>query len=490
MFPHPHCEAFLAINFPNTPADGATYTEGTVQWQYSSSNNAWTMITTGTVGIDNGVNHDQEVVFLDRNITNQNIPTAGVGLTYNPTTRKLGIKANVSQTNNLFELTNSSDVVLTAFNSRGILNKAGQVYYQGTSPTVDAADTGQLWYHTGAGTLNIWNGTSWVSAGGGVDIASNQIITGAKSFSANVTLGSSASLVGESSLVFKPENTTALTLTTTAANFAVPVNFSAIGVDVKNAVVTKTDNMTVDGVKTFSGTINAASGILMNSVTGVSRIFSSASTTQSISTNHIVLQPSQSPTGRYIQLYSNFNSAPTEGITIRSKNDNNQGDLNVIGNTKITGNLEITGSFTLPTTYATIGATSIGSFKSQNGSNDNNINTVPVNIGSLTFSHTLNTTTWLPTTTVSNNSSTPVSFYYKREQIKNNGTDPGIATYGIHKFKLFSNKSVVIPITNLNQMPADPEAYQRTTIAGHTEAIVLEGQTNAPVVTSFIICPG
>jgi hypothetical protein len=488
MFPHPHCEAFLAINFPNAPADGATYTEGTVQWQYSSSNNAWTMITMGTVGIDNGVNHDQEVVFLDRNVTNQNIPTAGVGLTYNPTTRKLGIKANVSQANNLFELTNSSDVVLSAFNARGILNKAGQVYYQNTSPTVDAADTGQLWYHTGANTLNIWNGSAWVSAGGGVDIASNQIITGAKTFSTNVTLGSSASLIGESSLVFKPTNTTALTLTTTTATFAVPVNFSAVGADVKNAVVTKADNMTVDGVKTFSGTINAASGILMNSGSGTSRIFSSSTTLPKISTNHLVIQPTQSTSGRYIQLYSNSTSSALEGITIRAKNENNEGDLNVIGNTKITGNLEITGSFTLPTTFTTIGATSIGSFKSQNGDGDGNINTVPVNIGPLTFSHTLQTTTWLPTTTVTNTSTTPVSFYYKREQIKNNGTDPGIVTYGIHKFRLNASSSVVIPITNLNTMPVG--SYVRTTVAGYTEAIVLAGQTNAPVITSFIICPG
>jgi len=487
MFPHPHCEAFLAINFPNAPADGATYTEGTVQWQYSSSNNAWTMITTGTVGIDNGVNHDQEVVFLDRNVTNQNIPTAGVGLTYNPTTRKLGIKANAFQATNLFELTNSSDVVLSAFNARGILNKAGQIYYQGTSPTVDAADTGQLWYNTASGTLNIWTGSVWSSAGGGVDIASNQVITGAKSFSTNVTLGSSASLVGESSLVFKPTNTTALTLTTTAATFAVPVNFSAVGADVKNAVVTKADNMTVDGVKTFSGTINAAAGILMNSGSGTSRIFASAATSSGAITNNLVLQPSQSSTGRYIQLNSNSDTLASQGITIRPKNENNQGDLNVIGNTKITGNLEITGSFTVPTTVATIGATSIGSFKSQqSGTGDGNINTVPVDIGPLSFSHTLDTSTWLPTTTVSNNSSAPVSFYYKREQIKNTG----ISTYGIHKFKVFGNKSVVIPITNLSGMTADPTAYERTTVVTHSIAVQLAGQTDAPVITSFTICPG
>lgn len=491
MFPLQLSEVILAINFPNSPADGATYTEGTVQWRYSSANNAWTMITTGSVGIDNGTNHDQEVLFLDRNVSNQNIPTAGVGFTYNPTTRKVVVKGAVSQTNNFIELTDSTDTILNAFNERGILSKAGRIYYQSGTPSVASADTGQLWYNSGINTLNIWNGTSWVSAGGGVDIGSAQLITGAKSFSSStgLTLGSNCALVGETNLVFKPTGVTKLTLSSTEATFAVPVNFSAVGSDVKDAVVTKADSMTVDGVKTFSGTINAASGILMNSGSGTSRIFSSAATTAGAVTNKIIIQPSQSSTGRYIELYSNSNTLDTQGITIRAKNENNQGNLNIVGNTKITGNLEITGTISVATNAVTFGATSIGSFKSQSGTGTGNLNTAPPPIGPLTFSQTLDTSTWLPTTTVTNNSSSTVAFYYKREQVKNTGN----FTYGITKFTLNGNSSLTVPITGIADMGSSASspasAYTKTAIVSHTVATLLASETDAPIVTSFILCP-
>jgi len=484
---HQHSEVNLAINFPNSPNNGDTYTEGTVQWQYSSSNNAWTMITTGVVGVDNGTNHDQEVLFLDRNVSNQNIPTAGVGFTYNPSTRTVVIKGATSQSNNLIELTDNANVVLNSFNQRGILSKAGRVYYQSTTPAVNAADIGQLWYNTSNNTLLIWSGTAWNSVGSGVDITTSQIITGAKTFSSSsgLTLDTSCSLVGASSLLFKPFNTLSLTLSNTAANFAVPINFSAVGADVKNAVVTKADTMIVDGVKTFSGTINASSGILLNSSSGLSRVFSSATTSPGANTDSIILQPTQSSSGRYIRLYSNHETLETTGITIRPKNENNQGTLNVIGNTKITGDLVITGNLSSGATTATIGATSIGSFKSQNGTGVGNINVVPKAIGPLTFAHTLDIVNWLPTVNVTNSSPVAVSFYYKRDQVQ---IISGVSTYtyGITLFVLNGNSTISIPITNIAGMSAGP--YTKTSLTSSPTVISLANLENSPVVTSFIIC--
>jgi hypothetical protein len=482
---HQHSEVYLAINFPNAPANGAIYTEGSVQWQYSSTNNAWTMITTGSPGIDNGVNHDQELVFLDRNGSNQNIPTAGVGFTYDPATRRVAIKGDVAQSTNLFELNNSASTLLNAFNARGILDKAGRVYYQGTQPTVDAADTGQLWYNTSSNTLSIWNGTVWASAGGGVDIASNQVITGAKSFSSatGLTLGSSCPLVGEASLVFKPSGSTKLTLSASEAVFTVPVDFSSVGTNVKNAVVTKADNMTVDGVKTFSQTINASSGLLMNSGTGLSRIFSSTTTDALAVTNSIIIQPSQSATGRYIQLFTNSNENASNGITLRARNENNKGDFNVIGNTKITGNLEISGTFTVPATTATLGATSLGSFKSQSGTNGGNIDTALPGIGALTFTSIYDTTNWNPSLKVTNNSATQVSFYYKREQVGASGY-----TYGIRKYTLNGNTELTIPLSG-SDVSSPVSGFTSSIVCAHTVSIVLLGQTNTPMLVSITLCP-
>lgn len=483
---HQHSEVYLAINFPNAPADGAIYSEGSVQWQYSSANNAWTMITTGSPGIDNGVNHDQEVVFLDRNGSNQNIPTAGVGFTYDPTTRRVAIKGAAAQATNLFELNDNASTLLNAFNARGILDKAGRVYYQGTQPTVDAADTGQLWYNTSSNTLSIWNGTVWVSAGGGVDIASNQVITGAKSFSSatGLTLGSSCSLVGESALVFKPSGLTKLTLSSTEATFTVPVDFSAVGTNVKSVIVTKADTMTVDGVKTFSQTINASNGMLMNSGTGLSRIFCSSTTDGLAVTNSIIIQPSQSSTGRYIQVFTNSNENATNGITLRARNENNKGDFNVIGNTKITGNLEITGTFTVPSTTATLGAVAIGSFKSQNGSSLGNADTALPAIGALTFESIYDTVGWNPSLKVSNTSSSSVAFYYKKEQIRSGAG----YTYGIRKYVLNGNTTLTIPLSGPDtSVPAS--GFTMSLVGSNTQAIVLNGITDNPMIVSITLCP-
>ena len=382
--------------------------------------------------MENATDHDKEVVILTRQ-SSKNLLTTAVGLLFDKTNRTLTLKGALSQTANMVEIQNSVGTVLNSFNERGVLDKAGRIYYQSSTPAPNAADTGLLWFNTTDSNLYVWNGTSWAVASGGVTLSGSQTISGAKTFSTDITLSSSARIKGSGtskSLIFQPTSsigvpTTQLTLTDTTAVVAGELDFSAVGTTAQGVVVCIEGDQTVNGKKTFSDSIIAHSGII-----------TSTSTVGDGSSDNIVLKPNLSTSGRAITIYNNANSV--NGISIRPKNGASVGSLAIDGNTAITGNLSVTGSIA-SSTPITVQSTAIGSWKSSSGSaNAYNLDFCPTSLGQLSFTALFSGTR---TVTITNTSSTSsVTFYFRREQLNTNTN----LLFTVHRVTLEASGEITI----------------------------------------------
>jgi hypothetical protein len=475
----------MAINFPNSPVDGAIHTDGTVQWQFSLSNNAWTMITTGDPGIDNPTNHDNVIVGLNRITVGPdsfNVQIPAVGLTFDPALKLLKVTATSPQLNNMVELRSSTNTLLNAFNERGVLTNAGRVFFQNTIPTVNAADTGQLWFDTtvGATSLKVWNGTSWVSSGGGVDISSNQVITGAKTFSNGIFLSSTAKISGSGVskfLTLAPTNSSGIATDSLQVSDATTLvlntlEFGTVGTTAKTVVATLADAQTLSGAKTFT------SNLRLN-VSGGGKIFADTSTDSIGVSNDLFIQPNLSTAGRSIRLFTNSSNLTNTGITIRPKNGNNVGDLIVDGTTRISGSLIVDGAIQTSGSLAAA-SVSIGSFKSQNGTAQQNINTAPTALSTLSFSQTLDLTTFTNSSlNVVNNGSTPIAFFYRREQWIS-----GEYAFVVRKVTLDGNSSCILGVT-AGSFTNGTGTGTSVIVGGRPTSMALAGQTDSPILVTI-----
>lgn len=470
----------MAINFPDSPADNAVHTDGVLQWRFTSANKSWTMITTGNTGIQNATDYDNTIVGLDR-VSLQNLQVPAVGLTFNPATRTMKINALTSQSANLLEIRSDVDALLTAFNQRGVLLNAGRIYYQSSQPTPNAADTGLLWCNSSTGVLFIWDGNIWTLTGGGVDLTTNQTITGAKTFSNNIFLSSTAKLNGQGvskSVVIAPTNAGSssvdcLTVSTTAATFTVPVELSAIGTTAKTVLVSIADTQTITGAKTFSNGLK---------VIGTDGIRTTDSTTANGASDNIILQPNMSTSGRSIKIFNNADTSDTNGITIRPKNTANQGSLNITGSTNITGDLFVSGAVNT-TIGLSAASVSIGSLKSQNGTDAQNINFLPTPIGNLTFNLVTDNSWTNHGITVTNTSTTKATaFYWRREQILS-----GSYTYVIRKIVLPPLGSGTCLASSGTIVNGSPAPTSNEVVSGLSTAVTLLATTNAPCTMTFTL---
>ena len=465
----------MPINFPNNPANGATYTDGIIQWVYSSANKSWTVTNSSNTSLQNSTDYDNTVVVLDR-ISGQNLLAPGAGFTFDPSIKTLKIVANPTQTTNLVELRSSTNTLLNFFNERGVLNSAGRIFFTSTQPTANAADTGLLWFNTTDSNMYIWNGLAWVIASGGVTLTDNQTISGAKTFSNNIFLSSTAKLNGQGaskSIELAPTNSssvpaTALNVASTGATFSVPLEFSSVGTTAKTVVATLADNQTVTGLKTFAGNIR------LNGAD--TSIFVDPSTDGALGSNDMQLRLNLSTDGRFIKLFSNANT--TNGITIRPKNKDNVGSLLIDGPTNIVGNRSVSGTVSAGTISAI--TTTYGSLKSQGGADSFNIDTAPTPISTLTFSLLVSSPTFNEHgISVTNNSTTSlVSFFCRREIFS---VANGYSTH-IHRITLNAGQTI-----NINGVTG-PTAGSNVTIVGGkvSQAFTLTG-TNTPIIFTFTL---
>jgi len=360
------------------------------------------------------------------------------------------------------------------------LLNAGRIYYQSSQPTPNAADTGLLWHDTVTGILRIWDGNNWVVSGGGVTTAGNQDITGAKTFTNNIFLSSSAKLNGQGaskSIVIAPTNAGStpvdcLTVATTAATFTVPVELSAIGTTAKTVLATIADTQTITGAKTFANGLK---------ITGTGSIRTTDDTTANAASDNIIIQPNMSASGRSIKLFNNADTTDSNGITIRPKNAANYGSLNVNGSTNITGDLFVTG--TVNTTVGLSAASvSIGSLKSSSGTAAQNTNTAPTPIGNLTFSLGLSGNYTDHNITATNTSTTKsVSFYWRREQIL-----AGVYTFVVRKITLGPSGIAVCPSIT-GSLGSGSVTAANVLVGGYPTTYLLNGATDAPIIMTFTL---
>lgn len=463
----------MPINFPNSPTDGQAYSDGVTQWEYSSALHAWTVTNSSPISLENATDWDTNMVYLERS-GGQNLLNPTTGLKYNLTNKTIILTGNVSQTENFFEIKNSGGTVLNSFNQRGVLTAAGRIFYTGVTPTPNASDTGLLWYNTTDGNLYLWNGTTWVITSGGLDLTSNQTVTGAKTFSNNIFLSSTSTLSGQGaskSLVFKPTNsgstaTTALTLTDTSATFAVPLDFSALGSTADDVVVTIDTDQTIAGMKTFGTTVFFDRSIAID-----------ASTDGGASSNDFVMRCNMSTDGRYMKLWNNADTI--HGITIRPKNKDNIGELSIEGNTTITGNLTVSGSFIQT---GLVAANCVyGQIKANSGGGAYNINVNPDNLGSLTFASTTTGSDASKGITVTNSSTTQTAKFYSRRE--RSGDTLAVS---IHKIVLSPSSSIFLPATSA---PSSGSGATVTYYGGQELATFNFGVNNSPIRYTISIAP-
>ena len=498
----------MPINFPSNPTNNQIYTEGTLQWKFSTANNSWTMITTGNPGIENGTNYDNTLVGLNRvtvGVSDYNLQVPAEGLEFDPAIRTLKVKGLVSQANNLLSLTDSANTVLNGFNQRGVLLKAGMVYYGSTAPTgLNDSDVGQLWYNTTSNGLAVWQGSNtWTVIGTGVTIAGNQIITGAKTFEQSIGLKDSAKIQGEGvskSIILAPTNassvaTDVLTLTPTAATVSngVSLDYNTLGSTAKTVTATLADNQTITGVKTINTHLVIGPS---TSYSNQSTIMSSTSTGVEAG-SRLVLRVNGDPSTRFIRLNTE-NTA--NGIEIRAKNANNIGGLTITGDTQINGNLNITGSLSLPTGLAAVGKT-YGAFRPQVVSGitltQGNANVAPAAIGSLTFSTIDDPTFANPKLRIVNTAATPVKFYYKREQRYQSAT-PAVRmnTWRVDYITLGANSTLDCPVTTnpgtFTLVPGGTSTQTMIAQGGHVMQLFNDGTitaTDSPILVSVELAP-
>lgn len=508
----------MPINFPSNPINNQIYTEGSLQWKFNTSNNSWTMITTGNSGIENATNYDNTIVGLNRvtvGASDYNLQVPAEGLEFDPAIRTLKVKGLVSQTNNLLSLTDSTNTVLNGFNQRGVLLRAGMIFYGSTAPTgLNDADLGQLWYNTTSNGLAVWQGNNtWTVIGTGVTIGGNQIITGAKTFEQSIGLKDTAKIQGEGvskSIILAPTNassvvTNVFTVTAAAATVAngVSLDYDTLGSAAKTVTATLADNQTITGVKTINTHLVIGPS---TSYSNQSTIMSSTSTDVEAG-SRLVLRVNGDPSTRFIRL-NNANTA--NGIEIRAKNSNNIGGLSITGDTVINGNTTINGNFTVSTGFASTGIT-IGAFRSQqtthSATGNYSLNTpldtsqvnqpiiTPRNIGSLTFTGLPDNTFATPRLRITNTSANPVSFYYEREQLARASSSTR-AQYRIDHIILGGNSVLDVPAVSENAHPTGGFILQSGT---WTHSFIVQGGDNfilndntvisMPIVCKIVMAP-
>jgi hypothetical protein len=439
----------MPIDFPNSPVDNQLHPDpsgGAPQWQFDSATNSWTMITAGTIGLENGTNLDNTVVNLNR-VGSLNIQAPATGLEFNPDTRNLKVKALSSQAVNMVSLVSNTDTILNGFNQRGVLLNAGMVFHSGSQPSVNNADLGQLWYNTSSGAIHAWTdrlgAPAWQVVGSGVTLDSNQIIDGAKTFRNSIILQNNTSPVTNSkiigngaskSIVLGPSNASSVAtdVATFAHNnisFTAPLDVTAIGTTGKTIICTLADAQTITGLKTLTSNLKLATG----SAGQTSRIFCDSSTLGTGASDNLVLQTNLSTSGRSISIFNNSDSSDANGIIIRPKNADNVGKLNVVGAAAIQGPLSATGRITSTQPIFAI-STTMGSLK-VSGSGTPSV--APTNIGSMT-DPTNSITFALDESNpsfdehaiiVTNNTTATVKMYVRREQVRADSSNQ--YTYGV-----------------------------------------------------------
>jgi hypothetical protein len=388
----------LFLNFPDAPVDSELFLAGNgVTYIYSLANNSWTVNTSTASGVDNSTDRDNVIVKLNRvgGAVNSLVPAIGFTHDDNGTLQVKG-----DDTHHIVDIADSSAAILNYFNKSGMLNIAGKSYYQASAPSVSGADyTGCLWIDSDNAELFHWSGSAWVAVGNGVSLTGTQTISGAKTFSTDLALSSTAALIGSGvskSIILKPTTTlsvatTSFTLTTTSATFApaVAVAFSAINTaTVSTVLVDMTTNQTVAGVKTFSDQVKITDSIMFNGGTaGTDFNITSNSSTSNVDTANIVIRSNANASTRYIKLNEKANT--TNGVTINPKNPDGVGRMYVAGNVYVGGNIELSGTVTAAAGFATV-SKSVGSLMAQTPSTGS-ANRVPTPIGHLTFTQVVGT---------------------------------------------------------------------------------------------------
>lgn len=405
----------MAINFPSNPTDGSFHTDAGTTWVFSSANNSWTVTSTSSPGISNGTNYENSLVILDNvgGSPTKNLPVAAQGLEFHPTDKRLTIKMVASPTIKPFAILDSTNAELNAFNVRGILDKAGRIYYSSTTPTVNSNDTGQLWYDTGNNALKISNSSATfdtvVSASNFVTLSTEQSITAIKTFTAVPVFAGGINITGGNLAL-----NNGCTIGTGAASGYSFVNNP-----------TFSGNPIFSGNATFTGATSArltgsCEDLRIDPSSGTtSRIICSTSTNSLESSNNLQLSPNKSDAGRKIVIYNNASSDQI-GISIKPSNGNNAGRLQVEGNTTVVGNLSVTGgTVSFPSNSYIPGLSTFGSVKnSLAGAYGQTV--APSPIGPLTFAVDG------IDLRITNTSSSPVSFYlYKRIESAGGGTTLG-----------------------------------------------------------------
>ena len=471
----------MPIDFPNAPANGATYTDSGITWQYSSANNSWTMTTFGDPGISNGTDLDNTVVTLNHvgGAGLRNLPVAATGMKYDPAVRTLSITMTNGQTVNVVELKDNVGTTLNSFNSRGILDKAGKIYYGSTAPTVNPADIGPLWCDSASNyALNVWDGTNWVNvnqAVGAVTTDTNQIITGTKTFGPSsggngIELSGATSCIAGSgaskAIVFKPTNASsvaaeAFRLTSTAALFAsgIALDFYSLGAHALGVVCTLDTVQTITALKSFSGNIQLSGTD--------NKIFANDSLTGNVGTEDITLTANLATTSRYIKIDGNAKTGGTNGITINAKNSDGVGKFNLVGDTNVQGSLSITGNlsasggvFAQSTVFCSIagGAGGAGNISYPLVANKYTLGPLEVYVSGSNI-------------VVNNTKPYPVRFFYRIEQG---------SVFAIQLCTIGASASATLAVNN-NTQPATP------TLVGATTGTINVTTSATPVIATVTL---
>lgn len=470
----------MPIDFPNSPTNGQTYTDGGVTWEYSSTNKSWTMTTFGDPGVSNGTDLDNTIVTLNHvgGAGLRNLPVAATGMKYDPAVRTLSITMTSGQIVNVVELKNNAGTTLNSFNSRGILDKAGKIYYGSTAPTVDPADIGQLWCNSASNyALNVWDGTAWVGvnqATGAVTTDTNQILTGTKTF--DPAAGNGIELAGATSciagsgaskaIVFKPTNASSVAaetfrLTSTAALFAsgIALDFYSLGAHALGVVCTLGTAQTITALKSFYGNIQ---------LSGTNnKIFANDSLTGNVGTEDITLTANLATTSRYIKIDGNFKTGGTNGITINAKNSDGDGKLTLVGDTNVQGSLSITGS--LSTTGGIYAQSTVFCSIAGGGGGAGNIS-YPLVANKYTLGP-LEVYVSGSTIVVNNTKPYPVRFFYKIEQG---------SVFAIQLCTIGASASATLAVNN-NTQPATP------TLVGATTGTINVTTSATPVIATVTL---
>jgi len=287
------------------------------------------------------------------------------------------------------------------FNERGVLDKAGRIFYHASDPTPHADDTGLLWYDTVNSSLGVWNGTTWDTAAGNVSTGNEQTFVEDQTFQADVLLSGSADIAStgaSSTLRLKARDGSnvkknGISITNTAVTVHPELDVSSLSVGSKNIIATLADDQTIAGQKTFTA------GILSNSMLGTGY--------------DVKVLADDTANSRGITVKAN---SSTSGIIVKATNASNQGSLSVTGKTIFGDDVDLTSGKTLYSHSTVSNTVSYGQFNLTSGTTTlAQTQITPPNLGPLTMTAITGAGT-SQSFTVTNNGTQTVGFYYTREQ--------------------------------------------------------------------------